>query len=155
MSPNTVPVILGVHPLIPSFHPHLQLTLNCTPPFPTSRCLAHLSLELPDALFLDSASLPGCFASQPIANWSISPHLTDIERPILPKSIMLQQSVLDLIVEARDGTVDLDIPLHARYLSPNEFGSEVISLESVISAGWVCDPVGMRNLDIDVTCGPN
>ena len=146
MSANTLPVILETRQLIPSSHPHLQLALNSTSPLPISRCTAHLSLELPDALFVDSSSLPDYFASQPIAQWSIFPDTIDIERPVLPRTRALQHTNLDLIVEAGDGIVDLDIPLHARYLAPNEVGSEVISLESVISAGWVCGPVGMHDV---------
>lgn len=141
-TPNTLPVTpLTIAPLIPSFHPHLHLSINSTQPDtnnnPSSQCRIHLSLTLPDALFLEPSTLPDAFASQPVSHWTLRPEVIDIERPVRDTT---EVSRLDLEVRTvtGGGMVDLDIPTHARYLAPSLLGSETTSLRKAVSAGWVC-----------------
>ena len=135
---------LTYQPLKPSFHPHLLITYNSTSPFPDLNCEIHLSLALPDALFLDPSTISDHFASQPIQDWSLSPQVIDIERAVLIHPS--ESSLLGLKLVEGNGPVHLSIPLHARYLAPNDVGSEVVSIEQPISAGWVCPPSGMSRV---------
>jgi hypothetical protein len=135
---------LTVHPLIPSFHPHLRLALNTSLPqtLSSSSCSLHLTLHLPDALFLDLSSPSDHFASQAVSFWSLSPKTVDIERPVQPHHTEVAQT-LELRIHEGDGMVDLDIPMHARYLAPNSFGYEGIVLpKDPLTAGWRCRYLG-------------
>ncbi len=71
----------------------------------------------------------------------------DIERPVL----INPPGRASLFLELRGGEsmVDLDIPLHARYLAPSELGHEAVILEKPVSAGWGCPPFGMAQPSIN------
>ena len=139
---TTYPVSLAFSPLLPSYHPDLHLIHNVTSPQPfPSNCTLHLSLTLPDALFLDPSSLHDHFASQTVISWSLYPEVIDIERPVSLANAEI--SNLDLSLKAGDGMLKLDIPLHARYLAPTLSGIKTISLgKNALAAGWVCPPHG-------------
>ena len=122
----------------PASHPHLLVTLPATKP--ASRDTfdrVHVSFTLPDSIFVDRHELMDLWGQGGRVQWELTPETVDIERPI---SNTTKYSNL------RVGWVDgeLDIPLHVRYLEPNNVGSEVVDLfqKDRVKAGWDCK--GMR-----------
>ena len=123
----------------PASYPHLLITLPATKP--ASRDTFdryHVSFTLPDSIFVDRHELIDIWGhGHGRVEWILTPEKIDIERPI---SNTTEYSTL------RVGWVDgeLDIPLHVRYLEPNDDGSEVVNLfrKDDVKAGWGC--TGMK-----------
>jgi hypothetical protein len=117
----------------PASHPHLLITLPATKPAHRDTFdRYHVSFNLPDSIFFDRHELIELW-SQGQVEWELTPEKIDIERPV---SNTTEYSTL------RVGWVagELDIPLHVRYLEPNDKGSEVINLfrDDGVKAGWGC-----------------
>lgn len=132
-------------------------------PSQSQRCTLHLLLSFPDALFLDPSELPDVFAASSAGagagasnvKWALSPDVIDIERAVHahPPSAF-RESDLSLTIDrtsqeetgAEKGAsvselvteVELDLPLHARYLQPNQPGYEEVQVLRDIQGGWVC-----------------
>jgi hypothetical protein len=122
----------------PASHPHLLITLPATKPAHRDTLdRYHVSFNLPDSIFVDRHELIDLWGQGGRVEWDLTPEKIDIERPI---SNTTEYSTLR--VGWFDG--ELDIPLHVRYLEPNDQGSEVINLfrEDGVKAGWNC--VGMK-----------
>jgi hypothetical protein len=118
----------------PASHPHLLITLPATKP--AHRGIFdryHVSFNLPDSIFVDRHELIDLWGQGGRVEWELTPEEIDIERPV---SNTTEYSTL------RVGWVDgeLDIPLHVRYLEPNNKGSEVVNLflKDKVKAGWGC-----------------
>lgn len=114
----------------PALHPHLIVE----PPPPKHECKYHLSLHVPDAIFIDRDEIKDQWSSD--VSWSLSPDKIDIERPVRNDTESVRLS-LEL-----DSTVtSLDIPLHTRYLRPNAQGREEVILfgQGDIQDGWACN----------------
>jgi len=132
-----------------SLHPHLQLKID-TPPGP-EQCDLRLSLSLPDSLFIDPFELPGAISSSSkIAGWSITPDVIDIERPVASqrkgkwKAVEAEgEQTLSLELTHAFDSLNLDLPLHARYLAPSEAGEETVTLfgadgQGCLQVSWSC-----------------
>jgi hypothetical protein len=122
----------------PASHPHLLITLPATKPAHRDTFdRYHVSFNLPDSIFVDRHELIDLWGQGGRVEWELTPEKIDIERPI---SNTTEYSTLR--VGWSDG--GLDIPLHVRYLEPNDKGSEVVNLfrEDGVAAGWNC--VGMK-----------
>jgi hypothetical protein len=93
-----------------------------------------VSFNLPDSIFVDRHELIDLWGQRGRVEWDLTPEKIDIERPI---SNTTEYSTLQ--VGWFDG--ELDIPLHVRYLEPNDNGSEVVNLfrEDGVKAGWDCN----------------
>lgn len=168
----------------PSLHPHLLVHGTPSPsPYDAHQqgpCFLRLDLAIPDALFPDPdelADLWGApdidhgdlvYTDAPLAgpsssrlSWTLSPRVIDIERPLLPDSPLVNLTVV-VPLDRDDKAVDVDIPLHIRYLPPSpEAGWDV----PVFGQGggnvrrvWVCghsafegvqgtSPGGLSNAD--------
>jgi hypothetical protein len=134
---------INLPPLTQTFHPHLLIPLNLTSPDLTQLCNLHLHLSLPDALFIDRDELTGTWTSGTVVDtWWMSPEVVDIERPEMRDG---EGSTLDLRMKGGSGSlVEVDVPLHARYLEPSEVGHRIVSLfgdhgQGQLQGGWVCD----------------
>ncbi|CAK9786915.1 hypothetical protein CC85DRAFT_302915 [Cutaneotrichosporon oleaginosum] len=143
--PSPAPITLNAT-LSTSLHPHLRLS---APSAPAPSCHLHLILHLPDALFVDPDELADLWGPpspfplslspsspphsspssppSPSPHWSLSPAQIDIERPVHPrlpplslKAVPVPQAVLDLVL---DDLCTVDVPLHARYLVPEDSGA--------------------------------
>lgn len=120
----------------PAFHPHLLITQ------PESRagCSYHVSLTLPDAIFLDRDELIDLWGQSgqedARVGWLLTPNTIDIERPVRNG---ITPSVLQVTLNT---TTPLDIPLHGRYLRPNEGGRQEVTIlrQEAIRGGWSCGP---------------
>jgi hypothetical protein len=134
------PLNLTILPPARSLHPALRLLLPSSPPSEGCKAHAHIELSLADALFpdrnelLDKWSLPG----GPIA-WTLTPEVIDIERPVdLDASGSGSVgSVLRLELDGSVGEVEVEIPLHARYLPPNDSGEREVVIDHFRGA-WFC-----------------
>jgi hypothetical protein len=121
-------------PAAPASHPHLLIT---TPePRPASGATGtryHVSLTLPDAIFIDRHELIDLWAQAGRVDWKLTPGTIDIERPV---SNTTEFSTLR-VSWSKGG---LDVPLHVRYLEPNDVGSKVVTLfqKDDVKAGWGC-----------------
>jgi hypothetical protein len=118
----------------PASHPHLLITLPATKPaYRDTFDRYHVSFNLPDSIFVDRHELMDLWGQGDRLQWELTPEKIDIERPI---SNTTEYSTL------RIGWVagELDIPLHVRYLEPNDNGSEVVDLflKDGVKAGWDC-----------------
>ncbi|WOO81016.1 uncharacterized protein LOC62_03G004544 [Vanrija pseudolonga] len=133
-----------------SLHPKLHLTGASPQQAP---CILHLTVTLSDALFPDPAELADLFgapsstpltASSPSSpsleagldrtRWHAEPSVIDIERPLAPGSVSLS-----LAIPVRSGdALELEIPLHARYLPPDEAGVVNVTAVEQISGDWTC-----------------
>lgn len=125
----------------PAFHPHLLITLPKLQSRPSPASTYHVSLTLPDAIFVDRDEIIDLWGQSSSAGrsrrkieWDLSPKNIDIERPVRNTtevtSLRLAFSGIDV----------LDVPLHARYLEPNDHGAESITLfqDGAVEAGWDC-----------------
>jgi hypothetical protein len=123
----------------PAFHPHFLITQPPTRPTPASRY--HATFTLPDAIFVDRDELIDLWSQSGHIEWDLKPTKIDIERPVRAG---VQASVLRL---SWSGDETLDLPLHARYLRPNEDASEVITLfqEGDVVSGWNCNGLNGRS----------
>ena len=117
----------------PALHPHLIIE---PPPIPRDGCRYHISLELPDAIFIDRDEIKDQWSTSETVSWALSPDKIDIERPIRNDTEPVQ---LSLDLDPR--VTSLDIPLHTRYLRPNAQGREevVVFGEATVQDGWACD----------------
>ena len=118
----------------PASHPHLLITLPATKPAHRDTLdRYHVSFNLPDSIFVDRHELIDLWGQGGRVEWDLTPEKIDIERPI---SNTTEYSTLR--VGWFDG--ELDIPLHVRYLEPNDKGSEMVNLfrEDGVKAGWDC-----------------
>lgn len=131
----------------PAFHPNLRVTQ------PESRagCSYHVSLTLPDAIFIDRDELIDLWGQSrdehARVEWWLSPVTIDIERPVRDDA---PTSVLRLRL---DTATPLDIPMHARYLRPNESGRQEVTLfgQDAIQTGWKCG-LGRSYVGIRADC---
>jgi hypothetical protein len=146
------PASIEFLPFRPSFHLPLRFNINSTlPDHPDLQdCRLHLDVSLPDALFIDPDEIRD--AMHPGIEWSLEPDVVDIERPVRldadPTYLYLSLPApagADPGVEEEEGTGRLDmtvkVPMHARYLRPNDHGRETIWLfteEEPLRGGWVC-----------------
>jgi hypothetical protein len=126
------PLNITILPPARSLHPALRIPLPSSPP--SEGCRAHIDLTLPDALFpdrnelLDKWSLPG----GPIA-WTLTPEVIDIERPV-----EVDGSGGSLLRLELDGSMrEVEVPLHARYLQPDDSGEREVVIDHFQGA-WVC-----------------
>ncbi|WVQ75656.1 hypothetical protein IAR50_005285 [Cryptococcus sp. DSM 104548] len=135
----------------PSFHPVLSIAYSL--PLPSQNCTsaASFSLTLPDALFVDPDELSGKWPmvsghneSRANWDWALDPPVSvDIERPSFGGSVGLHTLHVRLnpSTEGKEQEA-LDVPLHARYLAPNEQGVTSLMFPgedgSELRAGWVC-----------------
>lgn len=128
----------------PSLHPHLVINADA----PEGDCRLYLALSLPDALFPDPDELTDLWGPPDTSGagvrWSLSPRRIDIERPVDSslKAVRLDVSVPSPSVA---GQAVADIPLHARYLPPNEKNGwevSVFDVENPIRAAWACNGQG-------------
>jgi hypothetical protein len=118
----------------PASHPHLLITLPATKPAHRDTLdRYHVSFNLPDSIFVDRHELIDLWGQGGRVEWDLTPEKIDIERPI---SNTTEYSTLR--VSWFDG--ELDIPLHVRYLEPNDEGSELVNVfrEDAVKAGWDC-----------------
>ncbi|RSH91462.1 hypothetical protein EHS25_009761 [Saitozyma podzolica] len=132
------PLNLTVLPPARSLHPALLLVPS-SPPLEGCKAHAHahahIEVSLPDALFpdrnelLDKWSLPG----GPIA-WTLTPEVIDIERPVDLNGSSSGGSVLRLEL---DRSVEVEVPLHARYLPPNDSGEMEVVIDH-FRGDWFC-----------------
>lgn len=112
-----------------SLHPKViiqNLAKNCT---------LNLHLTLPDAIFPDPSEL---LDKWPDRDWSVSPSIIDIERPLDPEE---EHTVLELVDWSIEG--ELEIPLHARYLPPRDGGWEIAV---PVKGNYRC---GLDSLELD------
>lgn len=128
--------------------------------------VAHLEITLPDPLFVDPDELSGKWplhsSSEPamhqasgdnwkISGWGLNPPSVDIERPSLGNAALHHTLYLSVrpqtFFEESDvkGEVEVEVPLHARYLAPRDEGRRTVSFpgedESEIRSGWTCASV--------------
>ncbi|KAL1410862.1 protease B nonderepressible form [Vanrija albida] len=147
-----------------SLHPKLRLS---GPAPPSTRCILHLTLGLTDALFPDPAELADIFGpaspSPPLSphsaqaesylahtRWHTSPAVIDIERPLAPESAGAVE--LSLAVPA-GADLDIEIPLHARYLPPDASGRVTVRVASSFEGHWACFPAGGKRERFPVRLG--
>lgn len=131
------PLNLTIVPPARSLHPTLRLLLPSSPPSEGCEPHAHIEVSLPDALFpdrnelLDKWSLPGGLLA-----WTLTPEVIDIERPVDLNGRSSGGSVLRLEL---DGSVEVEVevPLHARYLPPNDSGEMEVVIDHFRGA-WYC-----------------
>jgi hypothetical protein len=126
----------------PAFHPHLLIALPESEPRPSPASTYHVSFNLPDAIFVDRDEIIDLWGQEDSSagtsrrriEWNLSPKKIDIERPVRNTT---EVSTLRL---AFSGVDVLDVPLHARYLEPNDHGFEVVSLfgDEGVKTGWDC-----------------
>jgi len=121
----------------PASHPHLLIALPDSEP--ASRDRFHVSFTLPDSIFVDRDELIDIWGqgAGSRVQWALTPDKIDIERPITNAT---ERS--NLRVGWSEG--QLDVPLHVRYLEPNDVGPEVVTLfqEHDVKAGWSCVGLG-------------
>ncbi|WVW86409.1 hypothetical protein I302_108455 [Kwoniella bestiolae CBS 10118] len=160
------PLDLTLSQSSPSFHPTVTLHLN--PPSsslipPTCNLKAHVSIILPDELFLDPDELADKFAGSAISSYTLSQTgeqgkgkgrvKVDIERPSF-NYIQDEEGwiVLDILVDVPNQRpigrieevgvqkeVKVEIPLHGRYLVPFEHGERAVLFPREIRGGWICN----------------
>lgn len=115
----------------PALHPHLILE----PPPPRDGCKYHLSLRLPDAIFIDRDEIKDQWSTETVS-WTLTPSRIDIERPVRNDTEPVR-----LTLELDPKVTSLDIPLHTRYLQPNAEGREevvVFGSGGAVQDGWAC-----------------
>ncbi|KAL7424610.1 hypothetical protein Q5752_000294 [Cryptotrichosporon argae] len=123
--------------LTPSLHPRLLIGLPATP----ATCAIHLSLLLPDELFVDPSELahiwgppssPSSLLPTSGPAWALTPAVIDVERPYAASS---PRARLDVIAAA-----DADVPLHARYLPPAALAAHNLTVfpRGSVRAGLAC-----------------
>ena len=125
----------------PAFHPHLLITLPKLQSRPSPASTYHVSFTLPDAIFVDRDEIIDLWGQSSSAGssrrkieWDLLPKNIDIERPVRNTTEVTSLRL------AFSGMNVLDIPLHARYLEPNDHGAESIALfqDGAAQAGWDC-----------------
>jgi hypothetical protein len=143
-----------------SLHPHLHLALPPDAVTCTHR-QTHLSVTLPDGLFLDPTELARISSSASILSAQSIPKKIDIERPSIgyvkdhDKDALQQQQQeiqLHLLQSSLDQELRLDIPLHARYLPPSSSGYSTISLFSNDDSGCVRALTVCDDASVPVDC---
>lgn len=125
------PLDVSVRPLTPTFHPHLTLDFGAQPGQErdsSESCRIHLSLTLPDSLFVDPDELAGSWASglSGVVSYDLDPCVIDIERPY--RAAKSEQTPIRLDVVLSDDVTSLDVPLHGRYLPPDQTGYKQITV---------------------------
>ncbi|KIR27784.1 hypothetical protein I307_04686 [Cryptococcus deuterogattii 99/473] len=125
--------------------------------------VAHLEITLPDALFVDPDELNGkwplSYSSEPtmhqasggnweVSDWKLDPPSVDIERPSFGSPALRHTLYLSMrpqaFFEESDikSEVEMEIPLHARYLAPSDEGKRTLLFPgddgSEIRSGWTC-----------------
>lgn len=125
--------------------------------------VAHLEIALPDALFVDPDELNGkwplSYSSEPtmhqasggnweVSDWKLDPPSVDIERPSFGSPALRHTLYLSMrpqaFFEESDikSEVEMEIPLHARYLAPSDEGKRTLLFPgddgSEIRSGWTC-----------------
>lgn len=124
---------VSVSPLKSTFHPHLTLT------FPPRRnvdgdsaelCRIHLSLTLPDSLFVDPDELTGSWGTNlsGVISYDLHPRVIDIERPYRVAEPDQPRIRVDVVLS--NDVTSLSVPLHGRYLPPDETGYRQINVIS-------------------------
>ena len=143
------PASIEFLPFRPSFHLPLRFNVNSTLPDDPDlqACRFHLDIPLPDALFIDPDEVRD--ALRPGVEWSLEPDVIDIERPVQvdaePTHLYLSLPG-PLATGAEAGSVlrldtNVKVPMHARYLEPNDHGRETVWLfaeEAPLRGAWVC-----------------
>lgn len=137
-------------PFRPSFHLPLRFTVSTAYPTHTAQntsCGLHFDISVPDAVFFDRDELRDALHS---FDWTLEPTNIDIERAIKPSAPIshLHLTTRDDFWGGERSNSDgeekkVKIPMHARYLSPNEDGRETVWLFSggqsgEVRGGWVC-----------------
>jgi hypothetical protein len=104
------------------------------PPPPKDGCKYHLSLQLPDSIFVDRDEIKDLWSTETVS-WSLSPANIDIERPVRNGTAPVR-----LELDMNPQISALDIPLHTRYLRPNAEGREevVVFAQGAVQDGWAC-----------------
>ncbi|OCF61545.1 hypothetical protein L486_01197 [Kwoniella mangroviensis CBS 10435] len=170
------PLNLTLSTSSPSFHPTITLHLQhpSSSSIPSSCNLrAELSLKLPDEVLLDPDELEDKFAGSAISSYTLRSTegkgrvKVDIERPSFELDHEDKDSVIiDLeistpqayatIVQGRDMTpgelkeVNVEIPLHGRYLAPTEEGERAMLFPKEMRGEWKCkiDPLTTAHLPL-------
>jgi hypothetical protein len=156
-SRSTEPLPLGtidLQPLRSSLHPTLRFTINTTVPHhaSSSRCRLHLDLSFPDSLFVDRDELRDSLLDS--VEWELQPEDIDIERAVKPDARLSHLRISPVYAADPKGDsratnvhneMQVKVPLHARYLAPNEEGHELVWLFAGERTGemrgaWVCGP---------------
>ncbi|WWC95136.1 hypothetical protein V866_001990 [Kwoniella sp. B9012] len=161
------PLNLTLSTSSPSFHPTVTLHLPTPSSFsiPSSCNLrAQLSLVLPDEVFLDPDELEDKFAGSAISSYTLSSTKgkgrvkVDIERPsfnfmhtdedkgsVIIDLTLSPPQAYATIAQGRGMTpgelkeVNVEIPLHGRYLTPTEEGERAMLFPKEIRGEWTCD----------------
>ena len=126
-----------------SLHPRLEVFINSTiPNSDPGPCAAHLHFSFLDSVSIDRDELLDIWSSdmQPSSGplqWTLSPEVIDIERPVRPGA---PDVGLGVILALQNGQGKLDVPLHARYLAPREHGYDTLPLLEYgrLKGGIVC-----------------
>lgn len=160
LSPGSV----SFTPLRSSFHPSLRFTLNSTSPSPSSyasssSCILHLELSFPDALFIDRDELRDSLHR---IEWTLDPDVIDIERPVrsdvplsrLRISPSVSSCASDEIICDASVEMQVKIPMHGRYLEPDNSGHRLVWLfageeSGELRGGWVCGLPPSQGMSID------
>ena len=159
-------------------HPTLRLTLPSSTNPPKDGCALHTYLTLPSALFLDKyqMSSPNFLASKNLHSIRFLAGETGLEAPIWTvhkwgSAVLLElappgSSSTPLTAGTSDQPVSVwhaDVPLHFRYLPPNQGGSASVSVAWPV-VFWACpsdegtkmntNPFDRVNLGYDGLFGP-
>jgi hypothetical protein len=86
-----------------------------------------VEITLPDAFFIDRDELGTG------VDWELTLGV-DIERP--------EKEGEGVVLQLRMDTDTVDIPMHARYLAPNEAGRRGVEVVASARAGWKCGQGG-------------